>query len=112
MQGIDKMETPENKSHFLFLASWHPDHFEQVIKYLDGIKSKDRLKSFLNIGVNADHLLPDFLKIYSNLLSDELESFFIAAERNINSLFEFLSQVQEKKGYDRAKFLAEESKTN
>ncbi|MBF0450117.1 MAG: hypothetical protein HQK75_05400 [Candidatus Magnetomorum sp.] len=110
MTDMGRMKTPENISHFLFLASWHPDLFPQVNTYLNNIKTDSRLTSFLNVAVNADYFLNDFLILYSSLLPDELNPFFKAAEKNMNTLFEFLSQTQEKKGYERAIFLAETSK--
>ena len=111
MTDIDKMKTPENISRFLFIASWHPELFQKVTEYIHRIKSDSHLASFLHVAVNADHLLDDFLKLYSNLLSDEIDPFFKAAQKNINTLFEFISQTLEKKGYERAIFLAEQSRS-
>ncbi|KPA16729.1 hypothetical protein MHK_003074 [Candidatus Magnetomorum sp. HK-1] len=110
MNSLDQMKSSDNKSNYLFLAAWHSKYLEEVNGYLESMTSESRIASFLRLAVNADHLLPDFLKIYSSLLSDELTAFFVAAEKNIDSLFEFLSQVQEKKGYERAMFLSEASK--
>jgi hypothetical protein len=110
MTDLNMMKTPENISRFLFLAAWHPDLFQKVTEFIHRIKTDTRLTSFLHIAVNADHLLDDFLQLYSSLLSDELAPFFKAAEKNINTLFEFISQTQEKKGYERAIFLAEQSR--
>jgi len=110
MTGMDRMKKTEDISNFLFIAAWHPQYFEQVISNERVITDHNLKSSYLNVAVNADNLLSDFLQLYSTLKPDQRQLFLEAAEKNINMLYEFFTQVEEKKGYDRSRFLSEASK--
>jgi len=109
MSGIDRMKKTEDISNILFLAAWHPQYFEKVIAYERSLSKESVRSSFLDIAVNADNLLSDFLTLYSSFKPDQRQSFLDAANKNINMLYEFFSQVEEKKGYDRLRFISKSS---
>jgi hypothetical protein len=109
MTGIDRLKKTDDISNFLFIAAWHPQYFEQVIANERALTNDNLKSSYLNVAVNADNLLSDFLQLYSTLKPDYRQSFLEAAEKNINMLYEFFTQVEEKKGYDRLRFLSEAS---
>ena len=106
MTGIDRMKKTDDISNFLFIGAWHPQHFEKMIANERAITNDNIRTSYLNVAVNADNLLNDFLQLYSSFKSDQRHSFLEAAEKNINMLYEFFTQVEEKKGYDRLRFIS------
>jgi cell fate (sporulation/competence/biofilm development) regulator YlbF (YheA/YmcA/DUF963 family) len=108
MTGFDRMKKTDDISNFLFLAAWHPQHIEKVIQYERVITNKNIRASFLNVAVNADNLLNEFLQLYSEFKHDQRHAFLEAAEKHINMLYEFFTQVEEKKGYDRLRFISAE----
>ena len=107
ISGIDRLNKAEDISHLLFLAAWHPKYFEKVNSCERGIASDTDRSTFLNVAVNADHLLSDFLQLYSSFPKDQLNTFLDAADKNTDTLYEFFSQVDEKKGYDRMRYLSQ-----
>jgi hypothetical protein len=106
MANIERMKEEGNISNILFLAAWHPQYFEKVIAFERAITKENVRTSYLNVAVNADNLLTDFLELYSTFKPDQRQTFLEAAEKNINMLYEFFTQVEEKKGYDRLRFLS------
>jgi hypothetical protein len=106
MANIERMKETDDISNLLFLAAWHPQYFERIIAFERAITKDSVRASYLNVAVNADNLLTDFLDLYSSLKPDQRLSFLEAAEKNINMLYEFFTQVEEKKGYDRLRFLS------
>lgn len=106
MVSIERMVKTDDISHILFLAAWHPQYFEKVLSYERAIANEDTRTTYLNIAVNADNLLNDFLQLYASFKPDQRHSFLEAAEKNINMLYEFFTQVEEMKGYDRLRFLS------
>jgi hypothetical protein len=109
MTGMDRIKKEDDISNLLFLAAWHPKYVEKVIPFERSIKNGDIRTSFLNVAVNADNLLSDFLHLYSSFKPDQRQTFLEAAEKNINNLYEFFSQVEETKGYDRLRFISKAS---
>jgi len=107
LTALDHMTHPDEKSHLLFLGAWHPKYVEKVYAHFKAIKNDKHRVSFLNVAVNADHLLASFLHLYETLKKDQLHNFLTGAEKNIDTLFEYFTQVEEKKGYDRVRFLSE-----
>jgi len=109
MTGLDRIKKEDDISNVLFLAAWHPKYFEKVIPFERSITNNDVRTSFLNVAVNADNLLSDFLHLYSGFKPDQRHTFLNAAEKNIDDLYAFFTQVEETKGYDRLRFISKAS---